>query len=290
MKFFYYLSKLYWIGLIGLIGTFISSSPIFKILCTFSLFVFVNILIDFAMIKCSILQIIGIIKLYFQFGDSVPTIDNFETMISYSLPFKGKWVAVNGCVKEEYSHSWNIPTQRYAYDFVILDDNNCSYYGEETEITSYYCYSKEILAPADGVVVEIKNNSKDSILLGKGKFIPRSKHIAGNYIVIRHAQNEYSTLAHLKKDSFVVNVGDKVSKGQVVALCGNTGNSTEPHLHFQLQNGQSFYSSVGLPIKFHSILVTPKEGYENYDKRSHMKYGEILEGYVTRGFCYENNE
>lgn len=289
MKYLYYISKLYWIGLIGFIGTFVSPSPIFKILCVFSLFVFINIFIDFAMIKCSMLQIIGIIKIYFKYGNNVPRIDNFKTELSYSLPFKGEWVAVNGCIKREYSHSWNIPTQRYAYDFVILDDENHSFCGDDKEVTNYYCYSKEILAPEDGVVVEIKNNSKDSILLGMGKFIPRSKHIAGNYIVIRHGQNEYSTLAHLKKDSFFVKVGDKVSKGQVVALCGNTGSSTEPHLHFQLQNGQSFYSSVGLPIKFDSISVTSIDGYEKFDPRSHMKYEDIIKGYVTRGFSYKNN-
>lgn len=88
MKYLYYISKLYWIGLMGFIGTFVSSSPIFKILCVFSLFVFINIFIDFAMIKCSILQIIGIIKIYFKYGDNVPRIDNFKTELSYSLPFK----------------------------------------------------------------------------------------------------------------------------------------------------------------------------------------------------------
>ena len=57
--------------------------------------------------------------------------------------------------QKRLSHSWEIPTQRYAYDFVILDENGKSFCGEETEPSSFYCYGKDILAPADGVVAEI---------------------------------------------------------------------------------------------------------------------------------------
>jgi hypothetical protein len=288
MKYLYYLSKLYWIGILGLIGTFFSELAFFKHLCFFGPFVFLDMWLNFAVWKCSVLQIIGMIVIPLKFKDNIPSFDNFKSEISYCLPFKGKWVAVNGCFRKEYSHSWDIPTQRYAYDFIILDESNKSYDNDFKNVTSYYCYDKEILSPADGVVVEIKNNSQDSVILNKNKFIFKAKHIAGNYIVIRHAENEYSTLAHLKKDSIKVKVGDTVSKGQVIALCGNSGNSTEPHLHFQLQTGQNFYNSAGLPIHFDTISVNEINGYEHYDPRPHMDFKNIPVGYVTRGFRFEN--
>lgn len=235
-------------------------------------------------------QMIGIVVVQLKFKDNIPSLDNYKSEISYRLPFNGIWVAVNGCFRKEYSHSWDIPTQRYAYDFIMLDESNVSHKGDLKDVGSYYCYGKEILSPADGVVIEINNKSEDSQILGKGKFIAKSNHIAGNYIVIKHSENEFSTLAHLKKDSIKVMVGDTVSKGQIIALCGNSGNSTEPHLHFQLQTGQSFYNSAGLPIHFDAISVSKVNGYEKYDPRPHMALENIPLGYVTRGFSFENDK
>lgn len=95
-------------------------------------------------------------------------------------------------------------------------------------------------------------------------------------------------MAHLKKDSITIKVGDSVSRGQLIAKCGNTGNSTEPHLHFQLQTGQSFYSSAGLPVQFKNIALSPVVNYEKLDQRQHMSIDQIPNGYVTRGFNVEN--
>ena len=288
IKILYYLSKLYWLGIIGLIGTFFSDLQIFNTLCFFGLFVFLDIGLNFSVWKCSILQMIGMVIVESKFKDKKPSADNYNSKISYCLPFNGSWVIVNGCFRKEYSHSWDIPTQRYAYDFIKLDKNNKSFDGDFKDVNSYYCYEQEILSPADGKIVEINNKSADSKILDKGRFISKSSHVAGNYIVIQHAENEFSTLAHLKKDSIKVAVGDVVSKGQVIALCGNSGNSTEPHLHFQLQTGKSFYSSAGLPIHFEKIKISEIEDYSTYDPRPHMSFENIPVGYVTRGFKYEN--
>ena len=288
MKYLYNSTKLYWIGVLGLIGTFFSDWKIFEYLCFFGLFVCLDIGLNFSIWRCSLLQVIGMFMIPSEFKDTIPSVDNYKSENSYCLPFKGEWVAVNGCFRQEYSHSWDIPTQRYAYDFIILDEHNQSFKGDVTNVNNYYCYGKEILAPADGVVVEIKNNGQDSIILESGKFRSKAKHIAGNYIVIQHTKNEFTTLAHLKKDSMKVEVGDSISGGQVIALCGNTGNSTEPHLHFQLQTGQSFYNSAGLPIHFDAMSVDKIADYKKYDPRPHMKFENILVGYVTRGYKFKN--
>ncbi len=288
MKIVYYLAKLYCIGLAGLIGTYFSDMKIFKYMCVFGLFVFLELFLNATILKDSVLQIIGILKLQKNNQNNVDY-ETYQNELIYSLPFKGEWVCVNGCVTKEYSHSWDIPTQRYAYDFLILDENKKSYEKESKVVSDYYCYGKEILAPADGVVVEVNNKSNDSIIINSSKYIVRAKQIAGNYIIIRHAENEYSVLAHLKKDSFLVQEGDKVVRGQVLALCGNTGNSSEPHLHFHIQKGQSIYNSMGLPIKFENISKHVIDGYEQYDGRKHMEYHSIPDNTVTRGFNYSNS-
>ncbi len=233
---------------------------------------------------------IGMVIVESKFKDKMPSVDNYKSDVSYCLPFNGCFVAVNGCFTKEFSHSWDIPTQRYAYDFVKLDENGMSFKGDYKDVGDYYCYGQEILSPADGTVVEVEGNWADSIIMGKGRFISKAKHIAGNFIVIQHSENEFSTLAHLKKDSFKVAVGDKVLRGQVVALCGNSGNSTEPHLHFQLQTGRSFYNSAGLPIHFQQIEVSEVDGYSAYDPRHHMNIDSVPKGYITRGFSATNVE
>lgn len=286
MYYLYLFSKITkYIALTSLFITFFSDLLIFKLLCCL---VFVDLVLNAPVLKCSILQIIGMLQVSLKFKSNMPSVDNYKGETEYILPFQDKWVVVNGCFRKEYSHSWDVPTQRYAYDFIMLDEQGKSYRGEYNKCDSYYCYSKDILSPADGVVVELVNNARDTLIFPKGKFFSRAKHIAGNYIVIQHAQHEYSTLAHLKKDSITVKVGDRVSRGQVIAKCGNTGNSSEPHLHFQLQTGRSFYSSAGLPIRFKNSKLSKAENYEAFDSRPHMAIEQVLDGYITRGYAVEH--
>jgi murein DD-endopeptidase MepM/ murein hydrolase activator NlpD len=77
-----------------------------------------------------------------------------------------------------------------------------------------------------------------------------TRSIAGNSVLIKHADGEYCLLAHLKRGSVRVRVGEAVKQSQEIGRCGHSGNSTEPHLHFQFQNGKSFYFNSGLPVKF----------------------------------------
>ena len=73
---------------------------------------------------------------------------------------------------------------------------------------------------------------------------------AGNHLVIDHGNGEYSLLAHFRKGTVAVKTGDKVEPGQLVGRCGNSGNSSEPHLHYHLQNAPRFGKGEGLPAQF----------------------------------------
>jgi len=77
----------------------------------------------------------------------------------------------------------------------------------------------------------------------------------GNCVIIRLAKHDYAVLAHLAPHSFRVKVGDKVKPGQVLGKCGNSGNSSEPHLHFHLQNTAALQDGTGFPAYFRGARV-----------------------------------
>ncbi|MDA9852179.1 M23 family metallopeptidase [Flavobacteriaceae bacterium] len=90
--------------------------------------------------------------------------------------------------------------------------------------------------------------------------------MAGNYITIKHDNEEFSFYAHLKKNSIKVRKGDVVKKGQHIANCGNSGNSTEPHLHFQVMNRRNFFFGRSLKIKFEKAITQTKKEVEFIEK------------------------
>jgi murein DD-endopeptidase MepM/ murein hydrolase activator NlpD len=77
----------------------------------------------------------------------------------------------------------------------------------------------------------------------------------GNAVIIQHRENEFSVLAHLKLDGIKVKVGEKVTKGQVIGLCGNSGNSSEPHLHYHLQNTPIIQDGTGIKCLFQKVKI-----------------------------------
>ena len=215
----------------------------------------------------------------------LPNKDNFVPQVKYSLPFKGRWVAVNGGVTKATSHSWSLHSQRYAYDFIMLDQKPepKSFAGDFTVATNYYCYGQEIVAPADGVVVAVRDKYPDGQIAGGGKTDPLTLDLRGNYIVIRHAPKEYSVLAHLKPGSILVKVGQNVARKETMAECGNSGNSTEPHLHFQLQNSQNFFTAAGLPLHFTDFEAVPATNYAKFDPRPLATEAEPGPNFISRG-------
>ena len=188
--------------------------------------------------------------------------------VEYRLPFSGEWTVINGGLEKKYCHLGG-PTQRYAYDFLMMDELGKTYGGENpANVSSYICYGKEVLAPADGTVVEIGTNCEDGKIMLPGDMEATAKDIRGNYVLIKHAKKEYGFIGHLQPQSICVTLGEKVQAGQVIAKCGNTGNSSEPHVHFHVQDGTNFFTSAGLPICFKDICVTAQEGYSNYDNHA----------------------
>ena len=260
--------KLKWIGLLGLLG-YVTPYEHLKLIWLFWLFCIFEIIADWRILGQSFLQLAGIFVSCFRNKNQRPSLPDQVASKIYRLPFSGKWTAVNGGIDKEMSHSWSIPSQRYAYDFIILDEEGKSHLGDPRKPESYYCYNYNILAPCDGTVVSIRDGYEDSLIDGKGSADCRAKDIRGNHILISHGEvnPEYSLIAHIKKDSFRVGIGDRVVQGQPLAKCGNSGNSSEPHIHYQLQNGTSFYYAEGIPVGFSDITAEKREIYSRMDTR-----------------------
>lgn len=186
---------------------------------------------------------------------------SYSQKVRYSLPFRvpaeGEWFVFNGGPDEETSHSWDLVSQRYAHDFVVADGDLRRWRDgtEGRELGDYLCYGEPVLSPADGVVAAVEDGIRDAPRPGTGWLDPTARHIAGNHVVIEHAEDEYSFLAHLVPGSIPVRVGERVSRGQEVGRCGNSGNSSEPHLHFQVQDRAGFFEAAGLPVAFDGVSV-----------------------------------
>ncbi|MCL2236130.1 MAG: M23 family metallopeptidase [Defluviitaleaceae bacterium] len=261
--------------------------PIFNLAGLLALFMFLDI-----SFWISMAQIAGNWIAKIKYRGKMPSKDNYQCKVDYILPFNGKWTVFNGGVDAGMSHSWNIISQRYAYDFIIMDNKGKSLEGDPKALQSYFCYGQDIIAPADGVVVKVQSRHRDSRVNGV-KIYNDTWDIRGNFVVIKHAEGEFSVCAHLLPRSITVRKGDRVTQGQVIAKCGNSGNTSEPHLHFQLQSSKSFFVSSGLPISFVGITGEEKENYGLADSRGMQKEViEVGEGrvYVGRGLEVMNTK
>ena len=188
-----------------------------------------------------------------------------------SLPFKGEWLVGWGGDTRELNIHHYVPHQRFAFDFVGVDERGETHKGDGKANEDYYAFGREVLAPADGTITDVIRGVRDNALPGSmNPYIP-----LGNAVFIRHREYEVSILVHLKLGSIKVKVGDKVKRGQVIALCGNSGNSTEPHLHYHLQNTPIVQDATGIKCYFQKVMVTKEDKKELKTKYSPIK-GEIV--------------
>lgn len=178
----------------------------------------------------------------------IPVLEKHQTRLS--LPFKGRWLVVWGGDTKEQNQHHDVPNQRFAFDFLGVDEQGNTKKGDGLVNEDYYVFGREILAPADGVVTDVIEGVRDN---NPGSMNPYSA--LGNAVFIEHRANEVFILAHLKLGSVKVKVGDKVKAGQVIGLCGNSGNSSQPHLHYHLQNTPIIQDGTGIKCFFDKMKI-----------------------------------
>ena len=193
---------------------------------------------------------------------------NYKTKTNLILPFNGTWIVGNGGRNPEKNNHLNADgtgpqDQTFAYDFIKSHKDN----GRNLE--DYEAFGSEVIAPAGGVVCNVINNCIDVAIGERDEEV-----ITGNRIVINHGNGEWSVLCHFKYNSILVKEGDVVKQGDVLGLCGNTGNTSEPHIHYHLQDDAVIMKANGLPAQFAKILIDGEEK-ENIEPDGDQKVSNL---------------
>ncbi|HEY2292615.1 MAG TPA: M23 family metallopeptidase [Thermoanaerobaculia bacterium] len=197
-------------------------------------------------------------------------VENHKSPNEYLFPLAGTWYVGAG-PNLESPHRW-AANEEFAFDLAALGGDGLTHKGDGSHLTDYYAYGRDVLAVADGEVVEVVSDALEAndrlkqpgeseedfekrTYLEQAKLLAQSyKAPLGNYVILRHAGGEFSHYAHLKQGSVRVKAGDTVKRGQPIAQLGQTGNTTEPHLHFQLTDGPDPLYSRGVPILFKNAV------------------------------------
>lgn len=175
--------------------------------------------------------------------------------IGFPLP-TGTWVAFNGPSNTANHRRTLIVVdgragiaQRYAIDWIKLGPDGRPFHGDRGVNANWYSFGTDVLAVADATVRAAHDglplNEPDKLA------VPITlETIGGNYLILDLGGGHYAFYAHLQPGSQRVHVGDNVKRGQVIALLGNTGNSSAPHLHFQIANANDPSAAEGVPYVF----------------------------------------
>jgi len=168
-----------------------------------------------------------------------------KTRVNLVLPFMSEWT-VTQAHNDEHTHreDW-----RHAWDFEIFDEDGNKFCNLGSDPTDYYCFGKAVLAPADAVVQEIQDGVPDNQI---GEMNLANNW--GNTIVLMHGEKLYTKLCHLKIGSIKPVKGAYVKRGEIIAMCGNSGRSAIPHLHFQVQS-DPFIGSKTIDYPISNYLV-----------------------------------
>ena len=177
---------------------------------------------------------------------------SYQTKTDLRLPFRGDWYVFWGgrTIPENY-HAFTTD-QRFAYDLVIRRDGS-THTGDGLENKEYFCFGQPVLAPGAGSVVEAVDGIPDNRPSNMNQ-----TQALGNHVIIDHGNGEYSFIAHFKNGTVLAKQGQQVGQGDQLGECGNSGNSSEPHVHYHLQTTAVFGKGEGLPAQFQRYYANGK--------------------------------
>ena len=204
----------------------------------------------------------------------------YECKGNYGFPLGGECTLL--CMPLNVTQHRKALSQEFAFDILdagptVKGISSGAHAPKPSKLEDYAIFHRPVMAVADGTVVATGEEFPDAAQSNPAaisesdldklveEFVPKlgfMHAVAGNYITIDHGNGEFSFYGHLAENSVKVKPGDAVRKGDVIAAVGNTGRSTEPHLHFQMMDGPDFLTANGLPVMFEGI--PPRTMNENY--------------------------
>jgi murein DD-endopeptidase MepM/ murein hydrolase activator NlpD len=208
----------------------------------------------------------------------------------YWFPLRGRWY-VNAASSFQSHHRWR-PAHEFALDLLQIGAGGSSFQGKGTKHTDYYAFGQDVFAVADGIVVtaengfpetdlprpdESPNDFAERVLTPMWDKDPSGALATGNTVVIQHAGSEYSFYCHLETGSVRVHKGDHVTRGQVIAKVGMSGDGRQPHLHFQIGDSSNPTTSRAFPLVFSNIKPASFTSTIDLEGKRVLQTGEFVE-------------
>ena len=182
-----------------------------------------------------------------------------ENAVVVDFPLRGEWVAFNSPGDRVPSHGTDMLGQRFAYDFIRVDRRKGWHVhpagGLRSNLIGFpiretYAWGQPVHMPFDGVIVDAQDGLKNALTFNPS----RLRSVIGNFILARSGDT-FAAFAHLTTGSVSVGPGQEVRSGEQIGRVGHTGNSTAPHLHFQLMDSPDVMTARGIPAAFRQLEI-----------------------------------
>ena len=200
--------------------------------------------------------------------------DDRPSPVRFRLPLSGPVTIAWGGAAAAVNYHVFLPDQRWAYDLLVTRGGR-SFEGSGANLEDYYAYGLPVHAPAAGVVFASRDGAPE-VAIGEPRWGLAG---LGNHVGLEVAPNEYLFIGHLQPGSVTVEEGEQVAAGQVLGRVGNSGNSSEPHVHLHLQDSQRVYFGEGIPFYFHSYEregTVVARGMPEGGRRARRYVGQIV--------------
>ena len=171
--------------------------------------------------------------------------DDRESRVTFRVPLDGPVTVAWGGATADVNYHVYLPDQRWAYDLLVTREGR-TFRGDGAELGDYFGYGLPVLAPASGRVFAA-HDGEPEVAIGARRWALAG---LGNHVGLEVADGQYLFIGHFQPGSVRAQVGDHVRSGQQIGTVGNSGNSSEPHVHLHLQDSPRPYFGEGIPFAF----------------------------------------